>query len=412
MNRWIRLGAAVVAMIMIANLQYSWTLFVKPIIAATNWKLSEVQWGFTFFIALETWGMPFSGWLIDRIGPRVFMSIGGVLCGIGWASIGSVRTLHELYLSYGLAGAGASLIYCGSVGIALKWFPDKRGLASGIVAAGFGGGAALFVPAFSRILHTRPYSAVFLYSGILQGLVILCAAQLLSNPGADFAPLRAISSKSATLVRRHSEQFNSIEMLKTPHFYMLYLMMLMMGIGGLMVTAQVAPVASSLKIGAAALTLTVTLNSVANGLARLFWGWVSDHIGRERAMIVAFTLQSVALMSVLTVGRLSTGAFVACVFFVFFTWGEIYALFPPAAADFFGAANSSSNYSFLYSSKGVASIVAGGLAALLYEKSGSWNAAFYGSAALALCAALLGLALRAMPLPQKPAPALPEVVVE
>ena len=122
-------------MIMIANLQYSWTLFVKPIIAATGWKLSEVQWGFTFFIAVETWGMPLSGWLIDRIGPRFFMTFGGLLCGAGWACLGHVRTLPQLYSVYGLAGLGAALVYCGSVSVALKWFPDKRGLASGIIVA-------------------------------------------------------------------------------------------------------------------------------------------------------------------------------------------------------------------------------------------------------------------------------------
>jgi OFA family oxalate/formate antiporter-like MFS transporter len=190
-------------------------------------------------------------------------------------------------------------------------------------------------------------------------------------------------------------------MLRTPQFYVLYAMMLMMGIGGLMVTAQVAPVAGSLKIGAAMLTLALTLNPLANGVGRVFWGWVSDHVGREWTMIVAFAIQSVSLLSVLTLGRLSEVWFVVCLSLVFFSWGEIYALFPPAAADFFGAKNSSSNYSFLYSSKGVASIVGGGLAALLFEKTGTWNTAFYGSAVLALGASLLGFVLRAMPLPSK-----------
>ncbi len=175
MNRWIRLGAAVVAMIMIANLQYAWTLFVKPIIAATHWKLSDVQWGFTIFIALETWAMPCSGWLIDRLGPRVFLSFAGLLCGFGWASIGQVHTLSALYFFYGLAGFGAALVYCGSMGIALKWFPDRRGLAAGLISAGFGSGAALFIPIIAHLLKVADYKTAFLYTGIGQGLVIIIA---------------------------------------------------------------------------------------------------------------------------------------------------------------------------------------------------------------------------------------------
>jgi MFS transporter, OFA family, oxalate/formate antiporter len=174
-----------------------------------------------------------------------------------------------------------------------------------------------------------------------------------------------------------------------------------MGVGGLMVTAQVAPVADSLKVGAAALTVALSLNPVANGAGRVFWGWISDHLGRERTMSVAFFLQALALMSVLTLGRLSGTWFVVCLALVFFTWGEVYVLFPSAAADFFGVRNVSSNYSFLYCTKGIASIVGGGLAALLFEKTGSWNAVFYGSAALALCSAVMAFGLRVMPLPVK-----------
>jgi OFA family oxalate/formate antiporter-like MFS transporter len=395
MNRWIRLCAAVIAMIMIANLQYTWTLFVKPIIASTGWKLSDVQWGFTFFIAFETWMMPLSGWLIDRLGPRFFMSLAGVLCALGWAGLGQARTLPELYALYATAGLGAALVYCGSIAVALKWFPDRRGLATGIIAAGFGSGAALFIPLIAHIIRVENYRAAFLYTGVGQGLLIMCAAQLLGNPH----PSARIAAARKTDAQR--PEFNSMEMLRTPHFYVLYLMMLMMGVGGLMVTAQLGPVADTLKIGATTLTLALSMNPIANGAGRIFWGWVSDHAGRERTMALAFLLQSLCLMSVLTLGRRSGTWFIVCLALVFFTWGEVYVLFPSAAADFFGARNVSSNYSFLYSTKGVASILAGGLAARLYEKTGNWNTVFYGSAALALCAALMAVGLRAMPLPSK-----------
>lgn len=401
MNRWIRLAAAVVAMIMIANLQYAWTLFVKPLIAANGWKLSEVQWGFTLFIAFETWAMPFVGWLVDLLGPRVFITIAGLLCGVGWAALGQVHTLPSLYAFYSMAGLGASLVYCGSTGVGLKWFQDRRGLAAGLIAGAFGSGAALFVPFISYAIRVASYRTAFLYTGIFQGLLIIAAAQFLQNPSPSHVPIAAHKVAASKSVRLHTEEFNSIEMLRTPQFYVLYAMMLMMGIGGLMVTAQVGPVADSLGISKTILTAAVAINAIANGSGRLFWGWASDYLGRERTMIIAFALQGFSLLSVLTVGRRSPTAFVVCLAMVFFTWGEIYSLFPSLSADFFGARYASSNYSFLYSTKGVASILGGGLAAVLFEKTGTWNTAFYGSAALAFLAALLACGLIAMPLPKK-----------
>jgi MFS transporter, OFA family, oxalate/formate antiporter len=192
-------------------------------------------------------------------------------------------------------------------------------------------------------------------------------------------------------------------MLRTPQFYVMYLVMTMMGVGGLMVTAQLAPVAATMKVGMSVLTLALTLNPIANGASRLSWGWVSDHFGRERTMAVAFLLQSISLVSVLTLGARSSAWFIFCLVMVYFTWGEIYSLFPATCADYFGAANASSNYSFLYSSKGTASIVAGWIAAILYEKTGNWNTVFYGSAVLALVSAVIAFQLRKMPLPVKAA---------
>ncbi len=391
-----------IAMIMIANLQYAWTLFVKPLIATTHWKLSDIQWGFTLFIAFETWAMPCSGWLIDRMGPRLFLSVAGVLCGVGWAALGHVSTLTELYFFYSLAGFGAALVYCGSMGVALKWFPDKRGLAAGMISAGFGSGAALFIPMIAHIIRVEDYRAAFLYTGIFQGLVIDLRGAVFAGSGRDCGsarwPLRART------YGRTARDFNSAEMLRTPHFYLLFSMAVMMGIGGLMATAQVAPMADTLKIGAAALTIALTLNPLANGASRVFWGWVSDHIGRERTMFIAFLLQAIFLLSVVAVGRFSDLGFIITLALVYFTWGEVYSLFPSACADFFGARHASSNYSFIYSAKGVASIVGGGLAAMLFEKTGSWDYGFYFCAGLALISAFTALGLRKMPLPVKHQP--------
>ena len=400
-TRWARLVAAVIAMIMIANLQYAWALFVKPIIGATGWRLSEVQLGFTLFIAFETWMMPLSGWFMDRFGPRVFMTIAAVLCGVGWAGLGQAKTLTELYILYSIAGFGAAMIYCGSTTVGLKWFPDKLGLSSGLIAAGFGSGAALFIPFMAYIIRVEDYRAAFLYTGIAQGIVIFCVAQILINPAPIDPEIAGKKPQSRFKLRGNAEQFTSYEMLQTPQFYVLYAMMLMMGVGGLMATAQLGSVADTLGIGKAAFTLALTINPIANGSGRIFWGWVSDQIGRERTMIIAFLIQALALVSVLRLGRQSPVGFIVCMAIVIFTWGEIYSIFPAASADFFGGRNSSSNYSFLYSSKGVSAIMAGWLAALIFEKSGSWTVVFYGSATLAFLAGIMAFGLIAMPLPTK-----------
>jgi len=171
-----------------------------------------------------------------------------------------------------------------------------------------------------------------------------------------------------------------------------------------MATAQVAPVARNFNVGAGALAIALSLNPLGNGTSRFFWGWISDSLGRERTMAVAFFLQAIFLASVVTVGRWSSTWFIVTMALVFLTWGELYVLFPAVLADMFGARHAASNYSFLYSTKGVASILAGGLAAQLFERTGSWDYAFYGSSLLALLAALAAIGLRGMPLPKKPVP--------
>src|SRR5437867_6605750 len=154
-NRWFQLGASLIAMIMIANLQYSWTLFVKPLQTGTGWKLSDIQLAFTLFILCQTWVQPLDGWLIDRLGPRGFISAAGLLCGLGWAGMGRATSLRALYALYCVAGVGAAFVYSASIGSALKWFRQRRGLASGIMAAGVGGGAGPVLPLLFSLVAAR-----------------------------------------------------------------------------------------------------------------------------------------------------------------------------------------------------------------------------------------------------------------
>ncbi len=400
MSRWIRLAAAVVAMIQIANLQYAWTLFVQPLRDAHGWDLSDVQWGFTVFIALETWAMPPGGMLIDRFSKRLMMTLAGIMCAVGWCGLGYAASTWQLYGFYALAGFGAAIVYCSSIGVALKFFPDKRGMAAGIIAAGFGSGSALFTPLLPSMIQDWGYQNTFLITGLFQGALIIGAAQFIDGKGA--AP-QAVAAKAAvsSVVRRQHHDFTPGEMLRTIQFYWLYAMMLMMGIGGLLATAQVAPVGKSFGIADSYVKLAVTMNAIANGSGRFFWGWVSDKLGREQTMLIAFLIQSAALVGVMTLGPTSGPLFIFTMALVFFTWGEVYVLFPSALADFFGGNNAGGKYGFLYSTKGVASILAGGLAAMLLKATGSWGPAFYGSAVLALISAGMAIGLKKMPLPTK-----------
>ena len=399
-NRWFQLVASVIAMIMIANLQYAWTLFVGPMQKQTGWALSDIQAAFAMFILFQTWVQPLDGWLVDRLGPRWFITAAGLLCGVGWAGMGYASSLPMLYTAYCAAGMGAAFVYSCSIGSALKWFKERRGLAAGIMAAGFGGGTALFIPFIQSMIASRGYQATFVATGVFQGLVILLVAQFLRHPPAQaVAPVPASASGSPQIGKR---QFTTLEMLRTPQFYMMYLSFVLMATGGLLVTANAGPIAKSWGFSAGVLTLAATLSPLANGGARVFWGWASDRLGRETTMILTFVLQAICLASVVTLGQVSGAWFAATLVAVYFTWGQVYSLFPSTSADYFGTRNATSNYAVLYTAKGVASIIGGWFGALLYEQSGSWVTGFYGSALMALIAAGIAVKLRASSAAPKP----------
>jgi OFA family oxalate/formate antiporter-like MFS transporter len=399
-NRWFQLIASLILMIMIANLQYAWTLFVDPMQKQTGWALSDIQAAFALFILFQTWVQPLDGWLVDRLGPRWFIIAAGLLCGLGWAGMGYATSLPMLYTAYCAAGIGAAFVYSCSIGSALKWFKQRRGLASGIMAAGFGGGTALFIPVIQSLIASRGYQATFVATGLFQGLVILLVAQFLRHPPLQHVALAPASASGGSQIGKR--QFTTVEMLRTPQFYWMYAAFVLMATGGLLVTANAGPIARSWGFSAAVLTLAATLSPLANGGARIFWGWASDRLGRERTMVLTFVLQAVCLASVVTLGQISSGWFAATLVAVYFTWGQIYSLFPSTSADYFGTRYATSNYAVLYTAKGVASIIGGWFAARLYEQSGSWVTGFYGSALMALIAAGIAVKLRMSSVASKP----------
>jgi len=393
---------SVIAMVMIANLQYSWGLFTEPLKEEHSWSLTQIAFAFSVFINLQVWVQPLEGWFVDKLGPRPFITVAGILCGVGWSLMGRANSLPELYFYYGMAGIGAAFVYSSCIGSALKWFPDRRGAAAGLIAAGFGGGSAAFVPLIAYLIRNYDYKTAFIVTGVIQGVIITIVAQFLRHPGPDFksarpAPTAAASAKS----RRNTDTFTTPQMLQTPHFYILYLMFVAMATGGLFVTANSSSLVKSWGMTTAVLTTAVALNNVSNGVARIFWGWVSDQIGRENTMVVTFFLQSGCLISVVRFGRTSSLVFTITLILTYFTWGQIYSLFPSTNGDYFGSKNATSNYSFLYSAKGVASIIGAPIAAWIYGIYQSWDVVFYGSAGLAFLSGCTALILRTRPLPQK-----------
>jgi OFA family oxalate/formate antiporter-like MFS transporter len=393
-NRWFQLCASLLAMIMIANLQNAWALFVEPMQQQTGWQRSDIQFAFTLFIVVQTWVQPLDGWLVDRLGPRGFITAAGLLCGMGWAGMGRATSLPMLYMMYCAAGIGAAFVYSCSIGSALKWFKERRGLAAGIMAAGFGGGTALFIPIISWLIESRGYASAFAATGAVQGLVIVVVAQFLRHPAQQQPVAAKPAAGSAAQVGRR--QFTTLEMLRTPQFYLMYGAFVLMATGGLLVTANAGSMASSWGLSLGALTLAATLSPLANGASRIFWGWASDRLGRENTMVLTFLLQSVCLWSVVAFGQISGAWFAATLVAVYFTWGQIYSLFPSLSGDYFGTRNATSNYAVLYTAKGVAAIIGPWIGALIFEQSGSWAMGFYGSAIMALVAAGAALRLRAV----------------
>ena len=393
-TRWGQLVFGIICMVMIANLQYGWTLFVGPIDQKYHWGRAAIQVAFTIFVLTETWLVPIEGYLIDKFGPRAMISASGVLVAIAWVINSVADSLPLLYLGAAIGGIGAGVVYGGSVGNALKWFPDRRGLAAGLTAAGFGAGSALTVIPIANMIASSGYESAFLWFGLGQGIVVILIGLLLRAPEPGEVP-------ASQAVQQSRREYEWKEVLKTPPFYIMYAMFVMVGAGGLMAIAQLAPIANDFKIAGVpvslvgltlpALTFALTIDRVLNGICRPFFGWVSDQIGRENTMFIAFFLEGIGIFALLYFGT-DPVLFVILSGLVFFAWGEIYSLFPATCTDLYGKKYATTNYGMLYTAKGTAALLVP-LANVLTSATGSWHAVFYVAAILNLIAAVMALAV-------------------
>jgi MFS transporter, OFA family, oxalate/formate antiporter len=396
-TRWGQLVFGIICMVMIANLQYGWTLFVNPIDQKYHWGRAAIQVAFTIFVATETWLVPLEGYLIDKFGPRIMVCGSGVLVAIAWVINSVADSLGLLYLAAAIGGIGAGVIYGASVGNALKWFPDRRGLAAGLTAAGFGAGSALTVIPIANMISTSGYQSAFLWFGLVQGIVVIIFSLFLRAPAPGEVPVPV-----APAVQQSRRDFLPGEALKTPIFYVMYLMFVFVGVGGLMATAQLAPIAKDFKVDGVpvsilgltlpALTFALSIDRVLNGICRPFFGWVSDQIGRENTMFIAFLAEGIGIYALLQFAH-DPLLFVILSGVVFFAWGEIYSLFPAMCTDLYGRKFATTNYGLLYTAKGTASFLVP-LGNVVYDATGkNWTMVFLIAAALNIVAAVMALAV-------------------
>ncbi len=400
-NRWVQLAAGVVAMMVISNYQYAFTLFTPGMKQSfPTVPYAQIAAIFSAFILFETWLSPVSGYFVDRFGIRKLMTVGAVLIGVGWLLGGTVaHSVSQLYLYYGvIAGSGAGVIYISCVANAVKWFPDKRGLAAGVTAAGFGGGAVFTIMPIASSIQSIGWASTMAAWGVGQGVIALLAAMVLRHPPAGWVPSGwDPAKKTSKAVAQSKMNFNWTQTLSRPEFYLLYTMFLFSMMGGLIATANLSQIARYLNVnsakvlGLAIIPLTATLTSACNALSRVAWGTISDKMGRENTMFVAFAAEAILVYLVTKIAG-NPIAFVVLFALIFFFWGEVYSLFSASTGDVFGPKNATGNYGMMYTAKGLASILAGfGAAALAAHFAGSFAVPFYASSLLCAIAALFAL---------------------
>jgi OFA family oxalate/formate antiporter-like MFS transporter len=390
-NPWLQLTIGVICMACVANLQYGWTLFVNPIDEKFHWGRSAIQVAFTVFVLVETWLIPVEGYLVDRFGPRWVVLGGGILVAIAWVINSSASSLPVLYAAAAIGGVGTGCVYGTCVGNALKWFPGRRGLAAGITAAGFGAGAAITIGPIASMIKGAGYEHAFLVFGLIQGGIVV-----IMSLGLQVAPAALLASKVKADQTSHG--YTPGEVLRSPCFWVLYVMFVLVASGGLTMAASMAPIAKDFKLEKEpvelfglmmpALVFALSLNRIFDGIGRPFFGWVSDQIGREYTMAIAFIIGAGALY-ILSQSGTNPVTFVLVTALYFGVYGEIFSLFPATQGDTFGAKYAASNAGMLYTAKGSGALLVPVAAAI--AKTSGWNSVFMIAMGFNLLAAVLAL---------------------
>lgn len=393
-SRWVRLMACVVCMAATANIQYAWTLFVPEIQHAFGWPRAKIQLAFTIFVIVQTWLAPLEGYYIDKFGPRLIVAFGALFVGAAWIINAQASSLTGFYVGAAVGGVGVGSIYATCINNALKWFPDRRGLAVGLTAGGYGAGSALTILPIASMIASSGFQHAFLFFGILQGSVAFVAAWFLRAP-------KSTEVNASPQLAQTTRNYTLKQAMKTRLFWLMFIMFVLVVTGGMMAVAQLGVIATDYGVKnfkvdlyffvMASLPLALMLDRIMNGISRPLFGWISDHIGREKTMVIAFTLEGFGVIALGVFGG-DPYAFLILSGVVFLAWGEVYSLFSALAGDAFGTKHIGKIYGVLYTAKGIGALLvpAGNL---LMEATGTWSTVLFAVALMDLTAACLALVL-------------------
>jgi len=393
-TRWIQLAVGVICMVATANIQYAWTLFVPEIQDTYGWSRASIQLAFTLFVIVQTWLAPLEGYFIDRFGPRLMVAFGAVFIGLAWIINSQATTLAGFYVGAAVGGIGVGSIYATCINNAIKWFPDRRGLAVGLTAGGYGAGSAATILPIAAMIESSGFQETFFFFGILQGSLAFVAAWFLRSPASN-------QVKKSSKLMQTTHDYTLSEALHTRLFWLMFVMFILVVTGGMMAVAQLGVIAKDLGVKEfqvdlhffvmAALPLALMLDRIMNGISRPLFGWISDHIGREKTMVIAFTLEGCGIIALGYFGS-NPYAFLILSGIVFLAWGEVYSLFSALAGDAFGTRHIGKIYGVLYTAKGIGALFVP-VGNLMMEATGTWSTVLYTVATMDLVAALLAISV-------------------
>lgn len=396
-NRWGIAAAAVIMQICLGAV-YGWSVFKIPLMKTEHWSETSVQLNFTLAILFLGVGTVIGGLWQDRVGPRKVATVAGVLYGIGylvaaWGS--STHSLGVIYAGYGvLSGIGMGMGYITPVATLVKWFPDKRGLMTGVAVCGYGAGALVMSPIAARMITSRGVPATFLGFGIVYLILVVIAAQFYANPPQGWQ-LPGWKPTSAVAKAATTYDFTVREAARTWQFYLLWAMLFLNVSAGIMIISQASPMAQSKEfVGMTALQAAsmVGLISIFNGLGRVFWAWVSDMIGRARVYFLLFAIQAVVFFLLPRIHGATT--FSVCFAIIGLCYGGGFGTMPSFTADFFGAKYMGGIYGWILLAWGAAAIPSPIMIARLHQSTGTFSTAVYIIAVVMVCSLVLPLMAR------------------
>jgi MFS transporter, OFA family, oxalate/formate antiporter len=397
-NRW---GIAVAAVIMQICLGavYGWSVFVKPLIASEHWMLTSVSLNFTLAILFLGVGTIIGGLWQDRVGPRKVATVAGFIYGIGYLVAGFSAAHHSLigmYIGYGvISGIGMGMGYITPVATLVKWFPDKRGLMTGVAVCGYGAGALIFSPIAAKMIQGVGVPPTFYVFGIIYLILVVASAQAYANPPEGYKPAGWVP-KTAVQREATTVNFSVSEAMKTWQFWLLWAMLFLNVSAGIMIISQASPMAQQLvgmtPVAAAGM---VSLISIFNGLGRVFWAWVSDMIGRARVYFLLYAIQVVIFFALTSIHNI--GLFSVCFAIIGLCYGGGFGTMPSFTADFFGPKYMGGIYGWILLAWGAGAVPSPILIARVRQGTGGYGPAIHVIAIVMLCALVLPILARYRP---------------